>query len=244
MQSIATGDARPPTRHAQSAPAQPADAVMAGGTRLRRTATAKRQASYDDEVRTLIAATQTVIRRNGRSSTPRLADILTEAGMSNQAFYRHFRSRDDVIVATYEQGLLRIHDYLARQVTREHSLRARLTAWINGLLVQIDDPQLAALSSAIIWNVGQIARGDSHVEPVGHHRILLLLQTILAEGAVADPARTARLIQTLVFGTMTSYLESGERPTAADRAHLLEFCLSGALAAPLTPIDSPSTPKE
>ncbi|MFT4124713.1 MAG: TetR/AcrR family transcriptional regulator [Gordonia sp. (in: high G+C Gram-positive bacteria)] len=202
--------------------------VVAGGRRLRRPAGAARQASYDDEVRTLITAAQTVMARCGRTSSPRVADILAEAGLSNQAFYRHFRGRDDLIVATYEQGLLDIYHYLRLRVSRQRGLTARLSAWITGLLAQIDDPELAEMSSAILWNVNQIARGDSEIAPVGHRRILGLLTEILRDGGVDQPDRTARFIQTLVLAMMSTYLESGESPSDSERDHLLRFCLAGS----------------
>lgn len=209
--------------------------VIPGGRQLRRVPKPRRQASYDDEVRLLIRATQTVMLRKGCTEPPKLAEIIGEAGMSNQAFYRHFRSRDDVIVASYEQGLLNIHDYLEHRVFKQTGLEARLGAWIDGNLAQIQDQELSELSQAVIWNVGQIARTKSDIKPVGHERIRGLLGTVLAEGGVADPGRTALFIHTLVTGLMTTLLESGEQPTAQVRDHLLRFCLGGVTAPAKNP---------
>lgn len=213
--------------------AHPDDAppVISGGRQLRRVPKPRRQASYDDEVKLLIRATQTVMLRNGCTEQPKLAEIVSEAGLSNQAFYRHFRSRDDVIVATYEQGLLTIHGYLEHRVFKETGLEPRLAAWIDGNLAQIEDEELSELSRAVLWNVGQIARTKSDIKPVGHARIRGLLSTALAEGGVEEPDRTALFIHTLVMGLMTTLLESGERPTAEVRDHLLRFCL-GAVTTP------------
>ncbi|QII07343.1 TetR/AcrR family transcriptional regulator [Rhodococcoides fascians A25f] len=205
----------------------PTTPVISGGSRLRRVAKPDRQASYDNEVRQLVLATQQVMLRIGRADRPRVADIVREAGMSNQAFYRHFRSRDDVIVATYEQGLLAIHSYLERKVLEQVGLEARMRAWIDGVLAQIEDPALSQLSATIIWNVGQVAPNNSDIEPVGHARILDLLTAVMTEGHVAQPFRTAQLIHTLVMGTTATYLNSGERPTPEDREHLLVFCMAG-----------------
>ncbi|WP_143545788.1 TetR/AcrR family transcriptional regulator [Rhodococcus sp. 14-2470-1a] len=201
--------------------------VISGGSRLRRVAKPGRQASYDDEVRQLIVATQTVMLRIGRTEQPRVADIVREAGMSNQAFYRHFRSRDDVIVATYEQGLLTIHSYLERKVLGANGLDQRIRAWIDGVLAQIEDATLSELSTTIMWNLGQIARNNSDIKPVGRARILDLLTTVLTEAEVVNADRTAQFVHTLVMGMTTTYLESGDRPTPEDREHLSQFCLDG-----------------
>jgi AcrR family transcriptional regulator len=93
-----------------------ADAVLSGGRHLRRVANPARQASYDEEVRKLIHAAQEVMLRKGKTEVPRVAEIVREAAMTNQAFYRHFRSRDDLVAATYEQGLLTLHSYLEHRV--------------------------------------------------------------------------------------------------------------------------------
>lgn len=201
--------------------------VISGGRQLRRVAKPGRQASYDDEVQRLIRAAQAVMLRTGCTAQPRLSDIVAEAGLSNQAFYRHFQSRDDVIIATYEQGLLTIHSYLERQVLKHENLGLRLRAWIDGVLAQIQDPTLSELSTVIIWNLGQIARDQSQIQPVGRQRILGLLHRVLSEGGVAEPDRTALFVQTLVMGMSTTYLETRTPPTQAEREHLLRFCLGG-----------------
>ncbi|MER2087061.1 TetR/AcrR family transcriptional regulator [Rhodococcus sp. (in: high G+C Gram-positive bacteria)] len=202
-----------------------ASPVISGGRQLRRVPKPRRQASYDDEVKLLIRAAQSVMLRKGCTEQPKIAEIVGEAGMSNQAFYRHFRSRDDVIVATYEQGLLNIHAYLEYRVIKQSGLEPRLAAWIDGVLAQIEDRELSELSRVIIWNMGQIARTKSEIEQVGHTRIQELLGRVLDESGVADPQRTAVFVHTLVMGLTTTYLESGEQPTEEFRAHLLRFCI-------------------
>ncbi|MBV6756172.1 TetR/AcrR family transcriptional regulator [Rhodococcus opacus] len=186
-----------------------------------------RQASYDDEVRKLIHAAQEVMLRKGKTEVPRVAEIVREAGMTNQAFYRHFRSRDDLVVATYEQGLLTLHGYLEHRVLKYAHVKDRMRAWIDGVMAQIEDPRLSELSAVILWNVGQIARDQSEIEPVGYAKILELLGSILADADVPDPDRTAVFVQTLVMGVTTRYHEAGVAPTGDDREHLLRFCLGG-----------------
>ncbi len=93
--------------------------------------------------------------RKGCTEVPKVSEIVHEAGITNQAFYRHFRSRDDVIVATYEQGMLSVYSYLRHRVGKKSSWRDKLEAWIDGVLAQIKDPKLADLSTVIRWNVAR-----------------------------------------------------------------------------------------
>lgn len=203
------------------------ESVIPGGLHLRRVPSARRQATYDDEVAALISATRAVMARKGCAGRPRLAEIIAEADISNQAFYRHFRSRDDAIVATYEQGLMTIHEYLEHQVRKQPDLPSQIAAWVDGVLAQIQDPELSELSRAVIWNVGQVARTDSEIKPVGHDRIRGLLSEVLTEGGVDDPDRTALFIHTLVMGLTNTFLEDNRRPSPADRESLLRFCANG-----------------
>lgn len=204
-----------------------AESVVSGGRHLRRVANPARQVRYDEEVKTLIRSAQEVMRRKGRTEMPTVAEIVREAGVTNQAFYRHFRSRDDVIVATYEQGLLTLHSYLEHQVSKCSGAHDRIRAWIEGVLAQIEDSRLSQLSAVILWNVGQVARAESEIEPVGFARMLHLLDTVLADGEIADHERAALFVQTLVLGMTSRYHDSGTVPTAADREHLVRFCLDG-----------------
>ncbi|GCE42514.1 transcriptional regulator, TetR family [Rhodococcus wratislaviensis] len=165
--------------------------------------------------------------RKGKTEVPRVAEIVREAGMTNQAFYRHFRGRDDLVVATYEQGLLTLHSYLEHRVLKCSNVKDRMRAWIDGVMAQIEDPRLSELSAVILWNVGQVARDKSEIEPVGYARILELLGAILSEAGLPDPDRTAVFVQTLVMGMTTRYHEGGVVPSDDDRDHLLRFCLGG-----------------
>lgn len=201
--------------------------VVSGGRQLSRTARPERQASYDDEVRRLIDAAQQVMLTKGRTEQPRVADIVAAAGITNQAFYRHFRSRDDVIIATYEQGLLTISNYLAHRVKGKRGLTAKVTAWIDGILAQIDDSELTELSAAILWNVAQIARDKSEIEPKGYAQILDVLTGVLRAGGVENPDRTAYFVQTTVLGVTARCMETDVRLAAGDRAALIRFCLAG-----------------
>ncbi|MCK8672058.1 TetR/AcrR family transcriptional regulator [Rhodococcus sp. HM1] len=201
--------------------------VISGGRQLRRAASPARQEAYDAEVRTLIRATSEVMLRKGCTEVPKVSEIVHEAGITNQAFYRHFRSRDDVIVATYEQGMLSVYSYLRHRVGKKSSWRDKLEAWIDGVLAQIKDPKLADLSAVIRWNVAQIAREKTEIEPMGQERIRALLLSILAEAGTEDLDRQALFVNTLVSGIATHYIDTGRRPTSEDRQALLRFCLTG-----------------
>ena len=77
--------------------------------RIAQRALAKRGAGYASEVRRLLDAALEVMRQGGTASRPRVADIVAAAGLSNDAFYRHFPSKDALVAALLEDGAERHH---------------------------------------------------------------------------------------------------------------------------------------
>jgi AcrR family transcriptional regulator len=51
----------------------------------------RRRAVYEEEVRKLVSAGFAVVRETGRLE-PKVGEVVAEAGLSNQTFYRHFAS--------------------------------------------------------------------------------------------------------------------------------------------------------
>src|SRR5919201_691586 len=80
---------------------------------------AKRGPDYEGEVRRLLDVGLEVMRKCGTSSRPRVADIVAAAGLSNDAFYRHFSSKDALVAAILEDGAERLGSYLAHQMEKE-----------------------------------------------------------------------------------------------------------------------------
>ena len=56
--------------------------------------------------------------RCGTTSRPRVADIVAAAGLSNDAFYRHFASKDALVAAILEDGTARLRSYLDHQMAK------------------------------------------------------------------------------------------------------------------------------
>ncbi|HET9972881.1 MAG TPA: helix-turn-helix domain-containing protein [Streptosporangiaceae bacterium] len=84
---------------------------------------AKREAGYASEVRRLLDAALEVMRQGGTAARPRVADIVAAAGLSNDAFYRHFPSKDVLVAALLEDGAQRLAQYVmkSRSWRRTHA---------------------------------------------------------------------------------------------------------------------------
>src|ERR1700722_9004517 len=80
-------------QNASGAGQKPADADDPVVVRATQRALARRQAVYADEGRRLLDAGLEVMRQSGTTQSPRVADIVDVAGLSRDAFYRHFASK-------------------------------------------------------------------------------------------------------------------------------------------------------
>ncbi len=77
----------------------------------------ERRAAYADEVRRLIDAAYAVMRESG-DIEPRVGDVVKAAGLSNQAFYRHFASKDALLLAVLTDGRQRLLGTLTARMDR------------------------------------------------------------------------------------------------------------------------------
>ncbi|HET6952867.1 MAG TPA: helix-turn-helix domain-containing protein, partial [Acidimicrobiales bacterium] len=118
---------------------------------------AARAPDYSGEVRRLLDAGREVMRRNGTAARARVADIVATAGLSNDAFYRHFASKDMLVAAILEDGTVRLRSYLAHQMAKEATPEAQVRRWVEGVLSQATDDDTAATTLAVLWNAGSVA---------------------------------------------------------------------------------------
>jgi AcrR family transcriptional regulator len=195
--------------------------------RIVRRTLSKREDQYASEVRRLLDAGLEVIRRCGTSSRPRVADIVAEAGLSNEAFYRHFRSKEALVAAILEDGSERLRSYVAHQMAKAPTPERQVRCWVEGVLGQADE-DIAATTLAVLWNgsgVGDAAGGHFVSAPVAS----LLLEPFTALGS-ATPELDAVLAAHATFGLLSDCLWQRVQPTPAEVEHVGDFCLRAVTA--------------
>jgi AcrR family transcriptional regulator len=224
MRNAIPGDASPGGTTPSAA--APGDDVAA---RVARASRDRRRPDYVGEVRALLDAALEVMRRCGPSSPPRVADIVATAGLSNDAFYRHFRSKDALVTALLEDGAGRLMRYLEHQMAKEPDAEGQLRSWIEGVMTQADE-QVAATTLAVLANGGEADGGLA----VGRHFASaplaeLLYQPFAALGS-ADPRLGASLAAHAVLGKLSDHLWQRTAPTAAEIDAMVRFFLAAATA--------------
>ena len=209
----------------KSGPAETAEPAQTSvADRIVRRSLAKREGEYAGEVRRLLDAALEVMQRCGTSSRPRVADIVGEAGLSNDAFYRHFRSKDDLVNALLEDGAERLRGYLTHQMAKCRTPEARVRRWVEGVLAQADG-DVAAATLAVLWN-GSSADGGL---AAGRHFAAAPLASMLHDPFAAlgsdAPELDAALAAHATLGLLSDCLWRGAAPTRSEADRAIDFCL-------------------
>jgi AcrR family transcriptional regulator len=192
--------------------------------RTARRTLAKRQAAYADEVRRLLEAGIEVMRRSGTTRSPRVSDIVEEAGLSRDAFYRHFASKEDLVAAIVDAGEIRLVGYLRHQMEKESEPSAQVRRWIEGIMSQAGNREVAHSTRAVLWNGGRVGDGSRPDAAKSSGRLAeLLVAPVEALGSI-DPVRDAVSIAHATIGLMQEFLWRFAAPTKDDVAHLVRFC--------------------
>src|SRR4051794_6154420 len=151
------------------------------------------------EADALLQAGMAVMVRNGTTRRATVAEIVRESGLSNQAFYRHFESKDDLVAAIIDAGARRLTSYLEHQMASAADPLDQVRAWITGVLSQATDPAVAGPTRAVAWNRGSIAvEADGAARQADGRSFQLLVAPLRALGR-PDPERDAYLIGTLAY---------------------------------------------
>jgi AcrR family transcriptional regulator len=181
------------------------------------------------EAQRLLEAALQVIGRCGTTSRPRVADIVAAAGLSNDAFYRHFGSKEALVSAILDDGAKRLYSYLARRMWQAATPEEQVRRWLDGVLSQADE-QVAAITRAVLWNGGGVSEGMA----AGRHYAAAPLATLLHEPFRAlgsrAPAVDASLVAHAALGRMSDHLWAGTAPSDDETAHMAGFFLAAVRA--------------
>jgi AcrR family transcriptional regulator len=201
-------------------------------TRAVERALAGRRDSYAEEVRRLLEAAFVLIRRNN-DLEPRVSEVIREAGLSNQAFYRHFPSKQALLVAVLDEGVRVLAGYLAHRMRSERSPLGQVRAWLLGVLEQALDPEGAAATRPFALARGRLAESFPEEVAASERQLTALVQDAIHAAASAgeippgDPDRDAESLYHLAMGWVQARLVENRPADRRDAERLVEFALAG-----------------
>jgi AcrR family transcriptional regulator len=195
-------------------------------------ALARRRAAYTDEVRRLLDAGFASIRETGRLE-PKVSDVVRAAGLSNQAFYRHFRTKDEFLLAVLDEGIWVLADYLRQRMATATSPEQGIRRWLEGLTRQALRPDAAEATRPFALERARLAELFPEEVKLSETRVTAPLREALERAAragtlpVADPTRDAETLYDLAMGWLQRRLSEPGPVSDADVEHLVEFALGG-----------------
>jgi AcrR family transcriptional regulator len=190
-------------------------------------AVAGRRESYVDEVRRLIDAAFEVMQRTG-DIDPSVRDIVRTAGLSNQAFYRHFASKDALLLAVLADGQRQLLDTLRRRVEAKSDPHDQLRAWIDGVMAQARNQPAADATRPFAINGARLA--DRFPTDLARGRDDLIDTLDPTVHALGGNRQAASFIADLVLARMNDAIAHRRKPDRGEINELVSFCLAGVTA--------------
>jgi AcrR family transcriptional regulator len=191
-----------------------------------------RRATYEDEVRRLVEASFELIRRKG-DLRPRVEEIVSEAGLSNQAFYKHFRSKDELLLAVLDEGIRTLRTYLEHRMSKARSAERKIRSWIGGVLEQALNADAAPATRPFALSRARLSERFPEEVHASETQLTAILREAIrvavdaGELPDADPERDAILIYNLAMSWVERKLADSAPVRRADADHLVEFAMHG-----------------
>jgi len=185
----------------------------------------------ETEQELLLDATLKVLRRNDYADVA-IADILEEAGLSTRSFYRHFESKDELLLMLYRRDAVAATTRLLDRVGKADSPADALEAWIDEILSFRFDRRKA--ERVALLGAASARRAEGYAEESARSAGMLsaplieLLERGRRDGSfpTAEPRQHAEMIRAIVFD-FAGLNSSGSKPVPRDAAtrDVLRFCL-------------------
>jgi AcrR family transcriptional regulator len=209
--------------------ARPDPALSALGEQVAKGAVAGRRDRYEREVVALIRAVHRLTRRRTYAETT-VAEILDEAELSTRAFYRHFNSKDELLVAVFEYETALVVDQLAAAVSGAGDAAARFERWLDWYLSLLTDARRLARFIVLQQEHDRLARDHrlrmSQLDERRDAVLVQILQLGVEDGSLpgADPDDDAPVIHALVTGTLRRVATGDGWDADHVRRRLRRFC--------------------
>jgi AcrR family transcriptional regulator len=177
-----------------------------------------------DERRALIDAGLAVMRRRGSEGCT-VADVLAEAGLSTRAFYRHFSSKDELVLAIYERDALPTQTRLRERLAAAATPRAALEVWVDETLALGFDARRARRTQPLAKEGLRLQAQFPREFAAMEAGVIDPLAEILRAFPAAHPERDARSIHAVAWALVEERFAGGTLTRDEARAHVLRFCL-------------------
>jgi AcrR family transcriptional regulator len=145
-----------------------------------------------------------------------VGDVCAEAGLSTRSFYRHFKSKDELLLAMCEVEDDRVEADLTAAMSRAPNPRAALEAWVRFYLSLSFDPERRRRT--LVMTSSEVTRASGYPAALArtqqrHRRPLVrTLEAGVADGSfpATRPDTDAVMIQDLVSSILVRHRDGVE----------------------------------
>lgn len=195
-------------------------AVRATDRRLRR-----QRLSAEDEVDRILGVALGLIERSA-PGMPAVSEIVAAAGISNQTLYRTFGSKDELILAVLERGVMRVAESIRLRMAELDDPREQILAWVRIVLRQVSARSAAETSRSVLGYLHQAGA----IEGANQIDLLRPVTMLLAGPLVVlgrDPVIDGACVSDLVLGAMRRHLWDSSVPSPEEVEAVERFLLRG-----------------
>lgn len=195
----------------------------------------RQRATYAAEAEKLVQAALALIRERGDLEPP-VAAIVRKAKLSNQAFYRHFRGKHELLVAVLDHGIALLEAYLRTRMDAAPNATERVRAWLHGMLEQALNSRGAEATRPFALARSQLARHYPAEVAASEQRLSALVRAAIAEAKRAgelpgaDPDADSEAIYHLAMGWLETRLLEDDPAERAQAKRLEAFAMAGLRA--------------
>ena len=192
--------------------------------------TRSEQAEHESDV--LIKAALHILQLKGDSGLT-VNDVLLEAGLRTRAFYRHFASKDDLIIAAFAEGAEAEAMRLRRRMASAADPLEGVVAWIDARLELGFDQRVAANLRPLSQEAERAQRRFPAHLKLAFDRMLAPLMEQLHAGQLDGTfshlslAEDALAIHQVVWGVVEQRWSGFPLRYRETRKQVLRFCLGG-----------------
>ncbi|SDZ19638.1 transcriptional regulator, TetR family [Jannaschia faecimaris] len=170
-----------------------------------------------------------VFYRDGFHATG-MDKLVAETGISKTSMYKHFRTKEDLILAVLRLRDERFRNWFCRRVEEiAEAPKDRLLAVFDALEEWFKSPEFKGCMFIKAVSEFQNPEDPIHIQSATHKRMLLeFVQGIAAQARVTDPGTLARQLMLLKEGAIVTAVMQGEAKVAADAKAAARILIAAA----------------
>lgn len=180
--------------------------------------------SAAEEVDRILEITLGLIERSA-PVMPSVSEIVAAAGISNQTLYKTFGSKDELVLAVLERGVLRVAETARARMGEIDDPRDQIRVWVRMVLRQVSAVDAAETSRSVLGYLHQAGA----VEGANQAELLAPISALVLDPVISlgGDQVSADCVSDLVLGAMRRQLWTKTVPTREEIDEVAAFVLRG-----------------